>query len=131
MTDVMATLGRVFLSVVYLGAGWNKLMGIGMTAAYFGRLGLPAPTAVAWLVAAFELIAGLMILVGFKTRWTALALAAFTAVATYFGHKFWSVPPEQYLNQLNHAMKNLAIIGGFLLLAAHGAGRLSADGRRR
>jgi putative oxidoreductase len=130
MSDFLPLCGRILLALVFLVSGSIKLSAIAGTAAYFGRLGLPAPTAVAWVVALFELIGGLLIVVGFKTRWVAVALILFTAVATYMGHKFWAVPPDQFTNQLNHALKNLALMGGFLLLAAYGPGRLSVDARR-
>lgn len=130
MPKVLQLCGRLLLSIIYIVSGWTKLSAIAGTAAYFGRLGLPAPTAVAWVVGLFELIAGLLIAVGYQTRWVALALALFTVVAALMGHKFWAVPPEQFSNQLNHFMKNLAIMGGFLVLAVCGPGPLAIDGRR-
>ena len=127
MSDVVYALGRALMSVIFIVSGYNQLIAIAGFTGYLGRLGVPSPQAVAWGVAAFELVAGVMLLVGFKTRWAALALAVFTAVALYMAHKFWAVPPDQYSNQLNHALKNVAMIGGFLLLAAYGGGRLSID----
>src|SRR5262245_41097126 len=129
MTDLAQAIGRVFLSVIFIVAGYNKLVAITGTTAYFTRLGVPVPQVTAWLVAIFEIAAGLMILVGFKTRWVALALCAFTAIALFLGHKFWAVEAAQYNNQLNHALKNLAIMGAFLLLYAGGPGRYSVDAK--
>ena len=129
MTDLAQALGRVLLSVIFIVAGYNKLVAITGTTAYFTRLGMPVPQVTAWVVAIFEIAAGLMILVGFKTRWVALALCIFTGIAAFLGHKFWAVPPEQYSNQLNHALKNLAIMGAFLLLYASGPGRYSVDAK--
>ncbi len=129
MTDLAHTVGRVLLSVIFIVAGYNKLVAITGTAAYFTRLGVPAPLVMAWVTAIFEIVAGLMVLVGFKTRWVALALCAFTGVALFLGHKFWAVDAAQYTNQLNHALKNLAVMGGFLLLYAYGPGPHSIDAR--
>lgn len=129
MTDLAHTVGRVLLSVIFIVAGYNKLVAIAGTGAYFTRLGVPAPQLMAWVVAIFELVAGLMILVGYKTRWVALALCVFTGIALFLGHKFWAVEAAQYGNQLNHALKNLALMGGFLLLYANGAGPHSVDAR--
>jgi putative oxidoreductase len=131
MTDLAQAVGRVLLSVIFIVAGYKKLVAITSTGAYFTRLGIPAPLVMAWVVAIFELVAGLMILVGFKTRWVALALCIFTGIALFLGHKFWAVPPEQYNNQLNHALKNLAIMGGLLVLFASEPGRYSVDARGR
>ena len=130
MSDIGYALGRALLSVIFILSGYNKLMAIAGTTAYLTRLGVPSPQVMVYVVALVELIGGLMILVGFKTRWVALALFFFTAATIYLGHKFWAVPADQYMNQLNHALKNLGIMGGFLLLAVNGAGRLSVDGRR-
>jgi putative oxidoreductase len=129
MTDLAHTIGRVLLSVIFIVAGYNKLMAIAGFTGFLTRQGFPAPQVLAYAVGVFEVAAGLMILVGFKTRWAALALAVFTGIALYLGHKFWAVPADQYMNQLNHAMKNLAIIGGFLLLYACGPGPYSVDAR--
>jgi putative oxidoreductase len=129
MTDLAYAIGRVLLSVIFIVAGYNKLIAITGTSAYFNRLGVPFPMVTAWVVAIFEIVAGVMILVGFKARWAALALCVFTGIALFLGHKFWAVPPEQYSNQLNHALKNVAIIGAFLLLYANGPGRYSVDAK--
>jgi len=129
MSDIAHTLGRALLSVIFIVSGYGKLTTIAATTAYLTRVGVPSPQVMVYVLALFELIGGLMILVGFKTRWAALALFVFTGIALYLGHKFWAVPPEQYMNQFNHALKNVAIMGGFLLLAAHGGGRFSVDGR--
>jgi putative oxidoreductase len=129
MSDAAAALGRAFLSVIFIVSGYLKLVGTAGTIAYFTRIGVPEPKIMAYVVAAIELIGGLMVLVGFKARWAALVLCVFTGVTIYLGHKFWAVPPDQYSNQLNHAMKNLAVMGGFLLLFAYGPGRYSADAR--
>ena len=131
MTDLAHTVGRILLSVIFVVSGYKKLVAISGTAAYFARLGVPEPVVVAWVVAIFELVGGLMILVGYKTRLAALALCVFTGVALYLGHKFWAVPPEQYNNQFNHALKNIGIMGAFLVLYATGPGPHSIDGRSR
>jgi putative oxidoreductase len=129
MTDLAYALGRVLLSVIFIVSGYNKLVAIAGFTGFLTRQGLPAPQVLAYAVAVFEIVAGLMILVGFKTRWAALALAIFTGIALYLAHKFWAVPADQYTNQLNHALKNLAIMGGFLLLFANGPGPYSVDAR--
>jgi putative oxidoreductase len=129
MTDLAHTVGRVLLSVIFIVAGYNKLVAIAGAGAYFARLGVPAPQLMAWVVPIFEVVAGLMILVGYKTRWVALALCVFTAIALFLGHQFWAVEAAQYSNQLNHALKNLAVMGGFLLLYANGPGPHSVDAR--
>jgi putative oxidoreductase len=65
-----------------------------------------------------------MILLGFKTRWAAAALFLFTAGTIFISHKFWIDASQQ-----TQALKNLAIMGGYLLLVVNGGGRLSIDRR--
>jgi putative oxidoreductase len=72
-----------------------------------------------------------MILLGFMTRWVALALFAFVAGTIFVSHNFWVFEGQQYFAQRSQALKNLAIMGGFLMLAAVGPGRFSLDGGRR
>jgi len=67
---------------------------------------------------------------GLYTRQAVVALAAFSLLAGFIFHNFWAVPqPEQMAQQINF-MKNLAIAGGMLVVAAFGPGRLSLDARR-
>jgi putative oxidoreductase len=73
-----------------------------------------------------------MIVLGWKTRVVAVLLVLFTAVSTFLYHDFWTLPEgAQRASQLTQALKNLSIIGGFLLLAGAGPGRLSLDGAAR
>jgi putative oxidoreductase len=123
--------GRILLSLVFLNAGYRKLMAVAGSAGYFGKLGFPMPEVLVWVAIAIELGGAILLIVGWKTRWAAWLLALFTLVATFAAHRFWEVDAAQYANQMNHFMKNIAIIGGFIIVAATGPGALSVDGRRR
>jgi putative oxidoreductase len=123
--------GRILLSLVFLIAGYRKLMAVAASAGYFGKLGFPMPEVLVWIAIAVELGGAILLIVGWKTRWAAWLLALFTLIATFAAHRFWEVDAAQYANQMNHFMKNIAIIGGFIILAATGPGALSVDGRRR
>ena len=118
-------IGRVLLSILFILAGFAKLTSIGATAGWFGSIGLPAPTVLAVLVGLLEFFGGLAILVGFKARIAAIALAVFTIAATLVAHLDFGDQMQVLLLQ-----KNLAIAGGLILLAVFGAGALSFDGRR-
>jgi putative oxidoreductase len=83
------------------------------------------------LVGAFEVVAGLALAVGFKARWAALALGAFTLLASFLFHAYWSVPADMQFMQQLLFMKNLAIAGGMFVVASLGAGGLSVDARLR
>ncbi len=80
-----------------------------------------------WPTALVEVVGGAMLVLGWKARWAALALAVFTVAATLVFHAYWSVPADQVMNQQIHFMKNLAIVGGLLSVFAHGSGRYALD----
>jgi putative oxidoreductase len=117
--------GRILLAAMFVLAGFAKLTDIAGTAAWFGSIGLPAPTIVAVLVGLLELIGGLAIVVGFQTRIAALAIAAFTIGASLLAHMNLAD-----MTQFLFFQKNFAIVGGLLVLAAVGAGSYSLDARR-
>ncbi|CAN7510018.1 DoxX family protein [Brucella pseudogrignonensis] len=122
----LATLvARVFLSILFILAGFAKLTAISGTAGYFAGLGLPVPTVTAVLVGLVEFVGGLAILVGFQTRIAAAIVALFTIGATLVAHMNFA----EGMNALM-AQKNLAIAGGLILLALQGAGSISIDAKR-
>ena len=130
MSDAAAALARVLLSLVFLISGYAKFMDpTGITGA-LTRASFPQPRMFGYAVATLEVLGGLLVLAGFKTRWVALVMFLFTAGTIWIGHPFWAVEPAQYIAQRTQALKNLAIMGGFLLLFAHGPGRYSVDGER-
>jgi putative oxidoreductase len=122
---VAILVARVFLSILFILAGFSKLTAIAGTAGWFGSIGLPMPTATAVLVGLVELLGGLAILVGFQTRIAAIVLALFVLGATAVAHLDFSQAGNALMLQ-----KNLGLAGGFILLAVLGAGALSLDGRR-
>jgi putative oxidoreductase len=122
MNPALPLIGRILLTLLFFVAGYNKLMNVGGTAGYFGKLGLPMPDLTVWLVIATELVGGLLILIGWKTRLVAWIMAIFTVATAVIGHKFWVDP-----SQATQFLKNLAIAGGFIMLAYAGPGKISAD----
>ncbi|EHK55525.1 DoxX family protein [Allomesorhizobium alhagi] len=123
--------GRILLSAMFILASFSKFGDIAGTTGYFAGLGLPMPGLATWASGLFELIAGLCILVGFQTAIAAYLLAAFCLVAAYIGHYGQGGDdPMLVLMNMQALMKNIAIAGGFLVLAIHGPGSLSVDARR-
>jgi putative oxidoreductase len=129
--DAMALVGRLLLAWMFVPAGFSKIGGYAGTVGYATSAGLPLPEVGVSIAIVIELIGGLMLLVGFKTRWAALALAVFTAVASFFFHNYWATPEAQQMMQKLMFNKNLAIVGGLLAFAAFGPGAFSIDGRKR
>jgi len=116
--------GRIGLSLIFVLSGWSKIGGYAGTQQYMDAMGV-AP-ALLPLVIAVELAAGLAVLCGFGTRWAALLLAGFSVAA---GVLFHGNLGDQ--NEFVHLLKNLAISGGLVALAAQGAGRFSIDALRQ
>ena len=123
MTNLASPLGRLLLSVIFILGGASKFGDLAGTGAYMQSMGVPSILALP--AAAFELLAGLAILVGWQTRIVALLLAGFCVVTAILFHR-------DFANQtmMIMFMKNLAMAGGFLTLYAHGAGPMSLDARK-
>ena len=128
--DVFALIGRVLIAYMFIPAGWGKIAGFAGTVGYIASKGIPLPEVCAAIAIAAELGLGILMLVGWQTKWAALGLAIFTAVITPIFHNYWAMPEAQVMMQKLSFTKNLAIVGGLLAFAAFGAGRLSIEGRR-
>ena len=129
LQDTLALVGRILIAYLFIPAGFGKLMGFAGTVGYITSAGLPLPQVAAAIAIVVELGLGVLFLVGFKTRWVALALAVFTVAASFGFHHYWSMPADKVMvNQLMF-FKNLAIAGGLLAFWSFGPGRLSVDER--
>jgi len=122
MNGFLNVSGRVLLAQLFLHSGVAKITGYAATAGYRASKGLPG--ALLPFVILLELGGGLALVVGFKTRWVALALSAFSVLAALCFH---FVPGDQM--QMINFMKNLSIAGGLLVLAQTGATYLAMDTR--
>ncbi len=129
--DTLALVGRVLIAYLFVPAGWGKLMGFSGAVGYIASKGVPVPEVCAAIAIALELGCGLALLLGYKARWAALGLAIFVAVITPIFHNFWALPAAQQMMNKLQFDKNLAILGGLLVLMAFGAGGFSLDGRRK
>jgi putative oxidoreductase len=133
MTPLQSTtvlVGRILLGLIFVLSGFAKISGFDGTAGYIASKGLPLPQLIAALTIAVELGGGLALMAGLYTRQAVVALAGFTLLAGVIFHNFWAVPQAEQMAQQINFMKNLAIAGGMLVVAAFGPGRLSLDARR-
>ena len=130
LKNPLALLGRLLMAWMFLPAGIGKLTGFAGTVAYSASVGLPMPEVGSAIALVVEVVGGLALIVGFGTRWAALALAFFTLVASFFFHNYWALPVDKQMIPSLLFMKNMAIVGGLLTLAAWGAGAWSFDARR-
>jgi putative oxidoreductase len=133
-TDILLLCARILIGYVFVLGGWGKLIGLAGFAAYLGQHGVPGGQALALLGAAVEFFGGLALIAGFATRYSVLAVIAFTLVATGIAHRFWEFEAAARRGQAINFNKNMAMIGGMLALLVAGPGRFSIDGwlaRRR
>lgn len=130
LQNPLSLIGRVFLALMFVPAGFNKIGGFAGTVGYIASKGVPLPEVAAAIAIAVELGLGLLLLVGLQTRWAALGIALFTLVITFIFHNFWAVPADQVMMQQLNFFKNLAIAGGLFSVAAWGGGTWSVDAKR-
>ena len=129
LQNPFALLSRVLLAALFLPAGLAKLTGFDATVAYITAVGLPAPTLAAAAALVLEIGGGIALILGFGTRFAALALALFTLIASVVFHAYWAAPADQaFVTQLLF-FKNIGVTGGLLAIAAFGAGGWSLDAR--
>ena len=123
MTAIIQPLGRMMLALIFILAGVGKIMDPAGTMGYMQSVGLPG--ALLWPTIALEVLGGLAVAVGFKTRYAAIALAIFTIATAVIFHR-------NFADQMQMIMflKNIAIAGGLLLLAVGGRTAYSMDNRR-
>ena len=126
----LAPIARALLATIFVISGYNKLTGFNDLVTTLAKQGLPLPQVAAFGTIAIELVGGILLLVGFKARWTALVMALFLVPATLMFHRYWSFEGAQRAGQKINFLKNLAIMGGLLMVSAQGPGRASVDGER-
>ena len=125
--DLAALFGRILLTFMFVYSGFGKITGFEGTVGYIASKGMPVPQLMAIGAIAVELGAGLLLLVGYKARWAALAIFLFLIPATLIFHNFWASPPAEFRMQQINFMKNFAIMGGMLMVWAFGPGRFAFD----
>jgi putative oxidoreductase len=123
MNNLIAVVARVLLAQLFILAGLSKLgAGYAATQAYMHAMGVPG--GLLPLVILLEVGGGMALVLGFLTRWVALALTVYCVVAALIFHHNVS---DQ--NQMILFMSDIAVAGGLLVLYLHGAGALSLDSR--
>ena len=115
----LSTVGRILLVLIFLISGANKAMDVAGTAGAIASKGLPQPQLLAALTIMLEIGGSLLVIFNRFTMPAALALAAFCVATAVTFHNFWTYQEAAlYRNQFNHFMKNIALAGAFLTIAA-------------
>ncbi|MGD9126538.1 MAG: DoxX family protein [Planctomycetia bacterium] len=122
--------GRLFLSLIFLLSAINKMMNWSHTADLMRGEGMKWVPFFLIMAVIVEIGGGLSVLLGVKARLGALALLIFLLPVTLIFHDFWQYADLEQTMQMIHFLKNLAIMGGLLVLLGHGAGPISYDSLR-
>jgi putative oxidoreductase len=121
--EVLALLGRLLLALIFLASAFGKITNFEATTRYMEAHGMPWPTFFCAAAASLEALGAISLMLGYMARLGSVVLAGFLVAVTAIFHS----TPDQRIQLL----KNLAIIGGLLQVAAFGAGEISLDGRER
>jgi putative oxidoreductase len=121
--------GRVLLSLIFLAGAYWKIKYWAPTVEMLDLKGIPTPAAALAVATILELAGGLALLVGFKARFAALALFVYVVPVTLVMHSFLGLEGAERQDQTIHFMKNVAIMGGLLMVTAAGSGPFSVDAR--
>lgn len=122
---------RLFMSAIFILAGFVKVVDFTQTSAMMSSVGVPWSDFLLVLAILFELGGGLLLLLGWYTRFGTFLLLIFVVVVTYFFHSFWDYEGVAYVNNVYHFMKNLFIFGALLYVFIVGPGRFSLDRIRK
>lgn len=123
--NLALVLARIMFVAIFCfqDAIYNKIIYFDRSIKYIASYHLPFPYQLLYLTITLELLAGTMIIVGWKARWGAVGLLVLTVIVTLVFHRFWNnQDPREFQNQLNHFMKNISIMGGAIFIIIFGVG---------
>lgn len=125
---IITILGRLLYSILFIFAGLGHFSAA--TIGYAASQGVPLANLAVPLSGLMAIVGGISILLGYKAKYGAVILIAFLVPVTFMMHAFWGISdPMQQQMQMTMFMKNIALIGGALLIFAFGSGPGSLDAR--
>jgi len=127
VNDAVILAARLCLATVFLIFGWRKLRDYSGTVSQIAQLGGPIPVVAAAVAIFMELPVAFAVAIGAFARPSALLMFFYTLGTALIGHRYWTVTGPDRVDSMDGFYKNLSIMGGFLLLYIHGAGKYSID----
>ncbi len=126
MKDIADLIGRVFISAIFLFEAYDSIKYFNSTKQTMSEYGLNWQQDILLLGAIFLLVlGGICVLIGFKASFGAVLLLLYWIPVTFVVYSFWDDPmPLRRINSI-HFMKNLAIMGGLLIIVVNGSGKYS------
>ena len=125
--DALILAARLLLATLFLIFGWRKLRDVSGTVSQMVQLGVPMPVLAAAVATFMGLPVAFAVAVGAFARPSALLMFFYTLGTALIGHRYWTITGPDRVDSLDGFYKNLSIMGGFLLLYIHGAGKYSID----
>lgn len=128
--SITPLIGRILMSLVFLIFGFLKITEFHTYVGMVAAKGMPLPTLAIVGAIVFEILGGLAILVGYRTRIVCWVLFVYLIPTSVIFHNFWADQGALRAAMMTHFFKNLAIMGGLLFLAEFGSGGYSVDAPR-
>lgn len=130
MPDFAALCARIFLTALFFVSAIGKFTSIAGVANVLAARGVPFPVVFGYCFAVLEIVGALMVLTGYRARTGAWLLFLLTLGTIVIVHHFWDMQGAARIGNQTQALKNLAIMGGLLMVAIAGPGRFALGGRR-
>ena len=127
INDELTLAARLLLATLFLIFGYRKLKDYSGTVSQMVQLGVPMPILAAAVATFMELPIAFAVAIGAFARPSALLMFFYTLGTALIGHRYWTVTGPDRVDSMDGFYKNLSIMGGFLLLYIHGAGKYSID----
>lgn len=121
---------RLLIAPIFLASGVLKMTNWEFFLGYTESTGLPFASVALGVSVVVELVAGTMLIVGYRSRLASLVLALYLVPTTFVFHQFWAVEPAQFSTELLNFAKNLAVVGGLVSVVGVGSGSVSVDSFR-
>jgi len=124
---VVALLGRILVAIPFLWLGIMKIEQYHFYAGMLAAMKVPKPSIALVIVIIIEVLGGLCLVIGWKTRLWAWLMFLYLIPVTLTAHNYWTYSGAARVDEMIHFLKNLAILGALLLIAAFGPGSASVD----
>lgn len=128
--SLVSFIGRILIALIFIISGFFKILGYSQTVGFAASKGVPLANVAIACAIVIEVLGGLAVLIGFKTRIAAWILFLYLIPTTFVFHNFWTMTGMVQQDNMAHFLKNLAIMGGLLLLASGAPTPYSVDQRQ-
>lgn len=131
LKDAGVLISRLLIAAFFIPVGLKRIRDCQASVDYNASLGLPLPEAFTAVAIIVQAGVGTALLLGLQTRLCAAIFIICIAIWSVIYHGFWAMPEEVYARERISFFKNIALMGGMLMLAVHGPGRFSLDAWRQ